>query len=345
MEKILIHHRSSHHAQNSGYGKLMDYLEAKTIPSEKKQLPYSVAKYISQQSNSKAGLYESTSVYKDWELLQYLLLAKNKDRVIHYLNGERDIRFATKLASLYSKTKVCATFHKPPEILSKTIQDTRHLKKLDGAIAVGVNQVGFIQNWLDLENVKFIPHGVDTIFFRPDVSKRKENTVLFVGQHLRDFEALNYAIPRLKEQIPSVKINAVLRHDFAHKIVSNDAVTVFSGIGDTDLRRMYQEATLLFLPLKDGTACNSILEAMACGLPIISTDVGGNNGYVKAKSGVLVPLDDYKALIDEAVSLLKDNDKQIEMSNYARKLALEFEWEKVALEIENFYKNTIINQK
>lgn len=337
MEKILIHHRSSHHAQNSGYGKLMDYLEAQIIASEKKRLPYTVAKYISQQSNSKAGLYESTSVHKDWELIHYLLFAKNKDRIIHYLNGERDIRYAIQLASLFSRTKVCASFHKPPEILSATIQDTSYLKKLDAAIVVGVNQVDFIQNWLNLEHVKFIPHGVDTAFFKPDTSKRNENTLLFVGQHLRDFEALNYAIPRLKEQIPTIKINVILRSDFAHKIVSNDAVTIFSGIDDPNLRKMYQEATALFLPLINSTACNSILEAMACGLPIISTDVGGNSGYVKANSGILVPANDCKALVDETVALLKDNDKQIEMSNDARKIALDFEWEKVALAIEGFY--------
>ena len=341
MEKILMHHRSSHHAQNSGYGKLMDYLEAEILPSGKKHLPYSIAKYISQKASPQAGLYESTSVPKDWELIRHLLLSNNKDRIIHYLNGERDIRYAMKVASLFSKTKVCATFHKPPEILSTTIQDTRYLKKLDAAITVGVNQVDFIQNWLNLENVKFIPHGIDTAFFRPDASKRKENTLLFVGQHLRDFEALNYAIPRLKEQIPSIKINAVLRSDFANKIVSNDAVTIFSGIDDERLRAMYQEAALLFLPLKNGTACNSILEAMACGLPIISTDIGGNKGYVKTDSGVLVPSNDCKALVDETVCLLKDKSKQIQMSEKARSNSLEFEWEKVAVEIEAFYNEII----
>lgn len=342
MEKILIHHRSAHHAHNSGYGKLMDYVEAQIIPSGKKRLPYNVAKYISQKASPKAGLYGSTSVLKDWELIQYLLLSKNKDRIIHYLNGERDIRYSIKVASLFSKTKVCATFHKPPEILSTTIEDTQYLKKLDGAIAVGSNQVDFIQNWLNLENVKFIPHGVDTAFFRPDDSKRKENTLLFVGQHLRDFEALNYAIPRLKAQIPSIKINAVLRHDFANKIVSNDVVTVFSGIDDVSLRTMYQEATLLFLPLKNGTACNSILESMACGLPIISTDIGGNKGYVKTDSGVLVPSNDYKALVDETISLLKNNEKQIQMSKEARVNSLDFAWEKVVVEILSFHKNTIV---
>jgi glycosyltransferase involved in cell wall biosynthesis len=104
---------------------------------------------------------------------------------------------------------------------------------------------------------------------------------------------------------------------------------------------MYQEATLLFLPLKNTTACNSVLEAMACGLPIISTNVGGNSGYVTNNSGVLVPPNDYKALVDETVSLLKNNEKQIMMSKDARGNSLGFEWGKIAGEISNFYEEIV----
>lgn len=337
MEKIIIHHRSSHHAHNSGYGRLIDYMEAAAIPSGKISLPYKITKFISQKADQKAGLYDSTGVIKDWELIRSLSFSKNPDRIIHYLNGERDVRYAIRMASLFSKTKVCATFHKPPEILSETIKNTQYLKKINGAVAVGINQVDFLKNWLNLEKVEFIPHGVDTTFFTPDESKKKENTILFVGQHLRDFEALNYAIPRLKEQIPGLKINAVLRADFAHKITPNDAVTVFSGLDDERLRGLYQEAALLFLPLKNVTACNSILEAMACGLPVISTDIEGNRGYVKNNSGILVPANDYKALVDETMALIKNKESQIKMGQKARTESLGFEWEKIAGQVMAFY--------
>ena len=337
MPNIIIHHRSVHHAQNSGYGRLADYLAGSSLAYHDSKFPYTLAKKAAKLFDQKAGSYNSISFVKDYELLKKILLSKKDNGVVHYLNGERDIRLSIALNSYLPKYKFVASFHKPPEILSNTIRDTKYLKKLDGAIAVGENQVDFLKNWLNLENVKFIPHGVDTVFFKPDESKRKENTLLFVGQHLRDFDALNYAIPRLKEQNPNIRINAVLRKDFANKIVSNDIVTVFSGIDDEKLRTMYREATLLFLPLKDCTACNSILEAMACGLPIISTDVGGNSGYVKNNAGLLLPSNDYKALVDETISLLKNNEKQIEMSNDARQVALDYEWESVVLRIKEFY--------
>ncbi len=337
MQKIIVHHRSVHHAQNSGYGRLADYLKSFSLPYLESKFPYALAKKMAKLFNQEAGSYGTMSLMKDYELLKLLIASKESIDVIHYLNAERDIRLGITLNKYLSKSKILASFHKPPEVLSKTIKDVRYLKKLNGAIAVGQNQVDFLKNWLNLENVEYIPHGVDTTFFVPNSALKKENTLLFVGQHLRDFEAFNYAVPRLKEKIPTLKINAVLRPDFANKIVDNSAINIFSGVNDDSLRKLYQEATLLFLPLKDVTACNSILEAMACGLPVISTAVGGNLGYLKNNSGILVPPNDYKALVDETISLIKDNDKLILMSHITRATALDFEWEKVASEVEAFY--------
>ncbi|MGH2665082.1 glycosyltransferase family 4 protein [Flavobacterium sp.] len=341
MEKIIIHHRSSHHAHNSGYGRLIDYMEAETIPSGKSGLPYKIAKYISQKADQESGLYDSTGVIKDWELFRSLLFSRNQDRTIHYLNGERDIRYAIKMASLFSKTRVCATFHKPPEILSSTILNTQYLKKMDGAIAVGINQVDFLKNWLNTDNVQYIPHGVDVNFFKPDYSKTQENNIIFAGQHLRDFEALNYVIPRIKEQIPTIKIKVVLRKDFAKNIISDASVEMFSGIDDNELRNLYQEASLLFLPLKNVTACNTILEAMACGLPIVSTDIEGNRGYVKNEAGILVSPTDYKTYVDVVVDVLKNKEKRDYLALKSRENALKLDWEVIAGQVNGFYDSMV----
>ena len=51
------------------------------------------------------------------------------------------------------------------------------------------------------------------------------------------------------------------------------------GLGDPALRTLYQGATLLLLPLACAGAVNSILEALACRLPVVTTDVGGVPDY------------------------------------------------------------------
>lgn len=340
MKKIIVHHRSSHHASYSGYAQLINYLgDVEVVSGQHSILSKRLARIIKNNNSQIYGLYDSNSARKNEELLRKLLFSKKNDTLTHYLNGERDIRQA--LNWFHGKSKSVATFHKPPEILKATITDTKYLSKLDGAIAVGINQVDFLKNWLNTDNVRYIPHGVDTTFFKPDANRKQDRSLLFVGQHLRDFDALNYAIPRLIDKVPDLKIKAVLRKDYAHKILPHSSVKVFSGLDDENLKILYQEATLLFLPLKDVTACNSILEAMACGLPVVSTDVGGNLYYVKNGSGALVPANDYVGLIDATVSILENLDLQKQMNELARQNAMNFDWIAIGEQINEFYKDTI----
>lgn len=337
MKPIIIHHRSSHHAKNSGYARLLDFIEATQIPSGKKVLPYRLAKLIGNSVKQNTGLYDTTSVLKDVELYQTLRRRKNQDNVVHYLNAERDVRYAISKAKNYRNTSFCGTFHKPQEILKKTITNTNYLQQLNGAIAVGVNQVDFLKNWLNNDNVRYIPHGVDTAFFKADYTKRKENTLLFVGQHLRDFEALNYCIPKIAERVKNLKVNVILRKDFIKKVTPHSSISMHSGINDNKLKCFYQEASVLFLPMKNVTACNSILEAMACGTPIITTNIGGNEAYLKGTSNILVPMNDLDYLIEATISVLNDESRIVAMSNSSRLKSKEFEWQKVSNEISDFY--------
>lgn len=337
MANIIIHHRSNHHAQNSGYGQLADYVNAETLPYLTSKFPYKLAKLLASFVTKKTGSYNTMSVVKDYELCK-LILRRSNGGIVHYLNGERDIRFGIELNKIKKKYKFIASFHKPPEILQATFNNS-NFKKLNGAIAVGKNQVDFLKNWLHTDKVKYIPHGIDTSFFTPDVSKKEDNTILFVGQHLRDFEAFNYAIPRIKEKINDLKVNVVLRKDFNHKIQYNSSISILNNLNDKELIEQYQKATLLFLPMKNSTACNSILEATSCGLPVITNDVGGNSGYVNNNSGVLIPQNDNFTLIDQTISLLKNRCVINQLSLGARDKAKTVDWKSIASKVEDFYSN------
>jgi glycosyltransferase involved in cell wall biosynthesis len=333
MKKIIVHHRSSHHATRSGYAKLIDYLEdVEVVTGQESILPAGLARYIKNRNPSKYGLYDSNSARKNELLVRKLLFSNTKNTLVHYLNGERDIRQAIRY---FKKVQSVATFHKPPAILEKTISDTRYLKKLSGAIAVGSNQVDFLKNWLDIDRVAYIPHGIDTTFFVPDTTKRKENTVLFVGQHLRDFEVLNNVIKKL----PEVHFQVVLKKGFVKNVAPCKNLEVFSGVGDEELKTMYQQATLLFLPLTDVTVCNSLLEAMACGTPIITTDLEANRGYgFNDKNSMLVLPGKESDFVDAVIDVLQCSESRLNhFSEMVRKNAMEFDWKKIAEEVELFY--------
>lgn len=336
MNKIFVHHRSGHHGINSGYGKLIDYLDANVVYG-KTRFPYRFWKFLAYKHSQNAGIYDAGGMLKTIELYNLLKKNKNKNNIVHFLNGERDVRHLGLLKWRFPNTVFCATFHKPPETLKRIITDNTALKKLDGAIAVGANQVKFLKEWLDIENVVYIPHGVDTRFFKPNDSVKKKDTLLFVGQHLRDFETFNKTIPKLATAIKNLCVNVVIHQSYIDKVEHHDCLNIFTQVDDEVLRLLYQESTALYLPMLDGTACNSILEALACGLPVITNEVGSNAVYLDETSSLLCQKGDGYALVQTTTALLKDEVLLTEISRLSRERALTLDWDKVANEINNFY--------
>ena len=339
MNIFLIHHRSPHHAENSGYGRLIDFIEAKVIYGRTK-FPFRIAKIIAGLYSKNKGNYNVGSVLKTVELYRLLQKHKNEKNVVHFLNGERDIRHLGFFKKKFPNTKFCATFHKPPEILKQTISNPVALQQLDAAIAVGDNQVNFLKEWLRLENIIYIPHGVDTQFFKPDFTKKKENSLLFVGQHLRNFDMLNATIPVLAESIKKLKIHVVLHPAYRSKVKLHRCVSVHTHVTDYQLRGFYQEATALYLPMLDSTACNSILEAMACGLPIITSKIGGNEDYLKDTSNVLITSDTLEMYVDVIKQVIENPTRLKRMGCSSRKKAIAINWQFISHSILDFY-NTL----
>lgn len=315
----------------------MDYIDANVIYGTTK-CPYRLAKIFGGFQTQAKGNYTTGSTLKAIELYQLLKENKGQNNVAHFLNGERDIRHLGFFKRNFPNTKFCATFHKPPEILKQTIPNPIALQKLDAAIAVGINQVDFLKDWLQIDDVAYIPHGVDTQFFVPDIYNKKRNTLLFVGQHLRDFETFNKTVPTLAEKVKDLKVNVVIHPAYKDKILPHSCVNILTGVKDEQLRLLYQEASLLYLPMLDSTACNSLLEAMACGLPIITSKVGGNEIYLKDTSNVLCESGNVGKFIDETVALLQDESRLEAIGKTSRKKALELEWSNIAKDVQGFYK-------
>lgn len=337
MHTFFIHHRSSHHAKNSGYSRLLDYFPKATTIYGKETMPYKLAKMISQLGSKKAGLYDSSSVMKEYELYKSLQAVIKENAIIHYLNAERDIRYNVRFNS-NQKNHFCASFHKPPRILEERIKNTNYLKKLSGAICVGNNQVEFLKDWLNIDNVQYIPHGVDTNFFMPPEKfnyDTRQKKLLFVGQHMRDFDMFNKVVSILSKEIINLQVDVILRKEYAGFVSPDKSIKVHHNINDQKLKAFYQNADALLLPLRDATACNSILEALACGLPIITSDVGGVGAYLKNTDNKLAL--SKEEFITETIYLLKNADRLKLLSKQSRAAALYFDWEIVAKQVKEFH--------
>jgi glycosyltransferase involved in cell wall biosynthesis len=245
---------------------------------------------------------------------------------------------------LFSKkknVKFIATFHKPPETLNRLISNKKYVKKLDAAIVVGSNQLDYIKKSFEIKNVFYIPHGIDTAFFKPSYNLRPtdKKVILFVGQHLRDFSVFNTTVELLLQENENYIVNVVLRKEYASKVLKHSRITVYSGISDIDLCWHYQSSHLLFLPFIDVTACNSLLEGLACGLPIVTTNIGGNNKYLEGTSNLLVNKDSSLEIYIEAIKSLIEQDKDLSISKTSRNKSLEYNWEAISDTIYKHYMN------
>ena len=77
----------------------------------------------------------------------------------------------------------------------------------------------------------------------------------------------------------------------------------------------------------------SIIEAMALGFPIVSTNAGGMTNLVNnGKDGLLVGKNDVDGMTTQIIKLISDPKLIIELSRNARLKAEQFDWEIVKLE-------------
>ena len=343
INRIFISHRSFHHSKYSGYSQLLNHLKGKILPNNPEKLPYSLRSILSNIVFKESPGYDTQSIEKEWQLF-FELRKNNSATIVHYLNGERDIRYVLKYYRKSETVKFVTTFHKPSSILIEAIQGNKYLKYLDGIIALGANQANVLNDQLKIKHIEIIPHGVDTIFFHPypDQLLHNENkkSILCVGQHLRDFDLFNTVVDIIKKKKMDIDINVVILPSAIQFLKNKDVLNIFSGISDDMLKTLYQKATCLFIPLKDATACNAILEALACGTPIITNKVGDNADYLDSNCSIILERNDKDDLIDAIITVMDDGINQ-KMRIAAREKSLDFDWEIISNRVNKFHEKVL----
>lgn len=328
--------RTMHHSNHSGYDRFMDFIPHSPIETSNR--------WEWMQEDEKTRLFDTAKAQVSWYNPSDLELETNvnalnpwfQKHICHYLYGENSLFHSEK--SNNPNKKIFVTFHQPPQVHQEFVRSREPLKALDGIIVVGTNQIPFFEQYVDRTRIHFVPHGIDTDFFCPDTSVAKDsNKVLFVGNWLRDFDTLVGVANILAEKAPQVAINVVTLERNRPLFEGCRNINFFSGIPEDELLRKYRQASLLLVPMKDCTANNSVLEGMACGLPIITTDIGGIRDYVDERCSILCESKNVVEAAEAVVTLLGDTRLRMSMGSAAREISTRFEWQKVSTALLSAY--------
>ena len=179
--------------------------------------------------------------------------------------------------------------------------------------------------------------GVDTDYYRPPGRPRGEGpvTVLMVGRLLREKGVREFveAAAIARKRLPEIRFLLAGDSDPGNpSSIDPNVIAEWQRQGDvaflghrSDVRDLLQAADLAVLPSYREGAPRSLLEAAACGLPIVATDVPGCREIVSnGINGLLVPALDSKLLADSILDLLADAGLRADMGKRSRALACEF---------------------
>jgi glycosyltransferase involved in cell wall biosynthesis len=261
--------------------------------------------------------------------------------LVHILWGDRDFGFLD-YALPTAGVPLCATFHCCPDTLPAILRHPRRLRRLDAVLLMSETQRHFFEACgLPSNRIHVIQHGVDTAFFSPPRQSEKPSfTVLSVGNYRRNFERLREVCLCLAAR-SEIRVKVVAPPNRKRYFASTPNVEFLSDLSDTELRKAYQDASCLLMTLDGATANNAVLEAMACGLPVVSEDVGGIVEYTRQDCAKLCPKGSVEALV-RAVMELRDQPEQAAMlSASARARSVELDWCKVAKRTFSLYEQLL----
>lgn len=187
----------------------------------------------------------------------------------------------------------------------------------------------------------YIPNGVETDRFTP--IERPENPkvkILFIGRLIprKGFQRVIKALPKVRElaQIPfEIEVVGTGAHqseldNLAQQLGVSEMIKYVGMVPYDQLEKSYQYADIFILTSLSEGMPSVILEAMGCGLPVIASNVGGNNEIVhEGENGFLIEGDSRNALAEKIALLINDEHLRKAMGAKSREYALQYDWKNI----------------
>jgi len=205
---------------------------------------------------------------------------------------------------------------------------------------------------LSEDDVEMVPHGVNIDWFYPREERHsavneEKTTILYVGR-LGARKGLDLALQALS-QVDQPDIEFLIAGTGRHKshlqrlvieLELDDTVQFLGRVPDVQLPALYSSADVLILPSRYEGFGLVVLEAMACGTPVIGSDAGGIPTAVGGEeAGMIVQrtVDD----VAQSIFYFAESSNMNEIRNAAMERARSMSWDGVCEHIENMYETQL----
>ena len=197
------------------------------------------------------------------------------------------------------------------------------------------------RRFLNIERVRVIPNGVDTVYMRPNGSAVVPGYILFTGtmDYEPNVEAVRYfagyILPLIRRQVPhaTFHIAGAYPRPEVQALASEGSVFIHGSVAD--MRPHFHAASVVVVPLLHGGGTRlKILDAAACGKPIVSTPLGAE-GLKFVDGRDLILADSASAFAHAVAGLLSDPRRRSELSQAARRAAGAYDWTRIGREFRH----------
>jgi D-inositol-3-phosphate glycosyltransferase len=252
----------------------------------------------------------------------------------------------------------------------------QHADRIVAATPAELSQLQFLYR-ADAEKITIIPPGVDTCHFYPipeDEAKEFigvppcEKMLLFVGriERLKGLDVLLEAICMLRDsgvfqkmpfclsviggdpqESPDAMSEEMRRlQHLRAEYGLEDLVTLLGKRSQDSLPYYYSASVAVVVPSHYESFGLVALEAMACGTPVVASDVGGLAYLVKdGVTGFTVPVGDAVSLADRITQLISNQELRQRLGRQAAEDAQNYAWEKIVDQLLQVYAGLQVAKK
>lgn len=199
------------------------------------------------------------------------------------------------------------------------------------------------------QKISVIYNGIDVDQFQKsdEVGLRKDFKILCVTRITarKGIKYLIEAMAQLRQKYSNIRLKIIGDGDEKENLINLtksqdlEKFIEFTGlINHEKLPPYFNDSDLFVLPSLNEGMSNSMLEALASGLPLIATDTGGTRELLNdGINGFIVKIKNSQDLADKIEILIKDAELRKRMGEESRKKAENMSWEKVAKQYYNLY--------